>query len=67
MPGIYFEDLEIDQRLKCHPFRITQQQILSFAKQVDPLPFHVDEAAASQSIFNGLVASSLHTNPHVPA
>jgi acyl dehydratase len=33
----------------------------AFAEQYDPQPFHVDEEAAEESLFGGLVASGWHT------
>ena len=38
----------------------SQQEIMDFAKFVDPLPFHVDEAAAKEGLFGGIVASGAH-------
>jgi acyl dehydratase len=32
-----------------------------FASEFDPQPFHLDEAAARDSVFSGLVASGWHT------
>ena len=57
----YFEDLFDGDHLDCQPVLMTKEEIIEFAKQFDPQPFHVDEHAAEKSIFNGLVASSLHT------
>jgi acyl dehydratase len=57
----YFEDLTEGERLHCQPVMMTQEAIIDFARRFDPQPFHIDEEAASKSIFNGLVASSLHT------
>ncbi len=57
----YFEDLSDGERLHCESVLITREAILEFATKFDPQPFHVDEDAANDSIFNGLVASSLHT------
>src|SRR6185369_17337284 len=37
------------------------EQIKAFARQFDPQPFHLDEAAAKNSIFQGLAASGWHT------
>jgi acyl dehydratase len=34
---------------------------MAFAREFDPQPFHVDLAAAEQSIFKGLAASGWHT------
>jgi acyl dehydratase len=36
-------------------------EIKAFATQFDPQPFHLDEAAAKESMFGGLVASGWHT------
>jgi acyl dehydratase len=36
-------------------------QIKAFAAEFDPQSFHIDEAAAKQSIFRGLAASGWHT------
>lgn len=57
----YFDDLEEGAHLHCAPFVMTQEEIIKFGKQFDPQPFHIDEKAASESLFGGLVASSLHT------
>lgn len=57
----YFEDIADGERLDCRAVRITKDSIIEFAKKYDPQPFHIDEQAANESIFNGLVASSLHT------
>lgn len=37
------------------------ERIVRFATRFDPQPFHVDAAAASQSLFGGLCASGWHT------
>ena len=37
------------------------ERVKAFAAEFDPQPFHLDEAAASSSIFGGLVASGWHT------
>ena len=40
---------------------VTRQEIVEFATQWDPQPFHLDEQAGEQSSFRGLVASGWHT------
>jgi acyl dehydratase len=42
-------------------FVLTRAEVLDFARRFDPQPFHLDEAAARDSIFGQLVASGLHT------
>ena len=39
----------------------TREEIIAFAQQFDPQPFHVDEDAAAESHFGGLIASGWHT------
>ena len=56
----YFEDITDGEQLKCQNVIITQEDIITFAKKFDPQPFHTDEKAARESIFGGLIASSLH-------
>jgi acyl dehydratase len=57
----YFEDLIEGERLNCEPVVMTRENIIDFAERFDPQPFHTDENAASESIFRGIIASSLHT------
>lgn len=39
---------------------VTAQEIIDFASQWDPQPFHLDEEVARQSVFGGLTACSAH-------
>jgi acyl dehydratase len=57
----YFEDLAEGDRLDCEPVFMTRERIIDFAEEFDPWPFHTDENAANDSIFSGIIASSLHT------
>jgi acyl dehydratase len=57
----YFDDLKEGELLHCQPVVMTREAIIDFGKHFDPQPFHIDEIAAGDSIFGGLVASSLHT------
>jgi acyl dehydratase len=36
---------------------LTDQDIIEFATQYDPIPFHIDKEVAEQSFFKGLIAS----------
>lgn len=40
---------------------LTRDEIVAFATQFDPQPFHLDEAAAKASLFGSLAASGWHT------
>jgi acyl dehydratase len=58
----YFEDFAVGEVLKpSGRVRVDKDEIIAFAKTYDPQPFHLDEAAARQSIFGRLVASGWHT------
>lgn len=61
MPTKYFEDLEIGEVYKSGGYTITKPQIIEFAMKFDPQPFHIDEVAANKSMFNGIIASGIHT------
>jgi acyl dehydratase len=57
----YYEDVEIGQVRSFGAYEVTREEILSFARQYDPQPFHTDAEAARDSMFGGLVASGWHT------
>ena len=58
----YFEDFVVGQVHKpSGRVRVEKNEIIAFAKQFDPQPFHLDEEAARKSIFGRLVASGWHT------
>jgi acyl dehydratase len=57
----YLEDFEAGQTFRSGRIRIDGERIKSFAAEFDPQPFHLDERAASDSIFGGLAASGWHT------
>jgi acyl dehydratase len=57
----FLEDFAVGEIIELGSRSLTQQEIVSFARQFDPQPFHVDEAAARQSHFGGIVASGWHT------
>tara|TARA_B100001123_G_C15068073_1_gene930456 strand:+ start:11 stop:427 length:417 start_codon:yes stop_codon:yes gene_type:complete len=40
--------------------KLTRDEIVKFASQYDPQPFHLDEESAKKSIYGGLIASGLH-------
>ena len=58
---LYLDDLQVGQRFTSKTHRVDEAQIKAFARQFDPQPFHLDENAAKNSLFSGLVASGWHT------
>jgi acyl dehydratase len=57
----YLEDFAAGQTFNTGRHRVDKEQIIAFARQFDPQPFHTDEEAARQSPFGGLAASGWHT------
>src|SRR5216683_6386459 len=57
----YFEDLKAGDRFKSGTYKVTEEQIVSFAREFDPQPFHLDRTVARQPMFKGLIASGWHT------
>jgi acyl dehydratase len=60
-PKWYFDDFSVGQTLAVGSRSITEEEIIVFAKQFDPQPFHVDKDAARHSIFGSIIASGWHT------
>jgi acyl dehydratase len=60
-PSHYLEDLHVGQRFESDFHVIDEEQIKAFARQFDPQPFHLDDAAARNTLFGGLAASGWHT------
>jgi len=58
---LFLEDLQVGQRFSSGEYQMTAERMKAFAAEFDPQPFHLDEAAADSSIFNGLAASGWHT------
>ena len=57
----YWEDFKVGEVEQIGGKQVDRDELVEFAKQFDPQPFHVDEAAAKQSIYGGLIASGWHT------
>ena len=57
----YFEDLKTGERFKSSTYKVSEEQIISFAREFDPQPFHLDAVVARQTMFEGLIASGWHT------
>lgn len=60
-PRLAFEDLKEGERRSFGPRVLTRDEIVAFARDWDPQPFHLDEAAAKRSPFGGLIASGWQT------
>lgn len=58
---LYLDDLELGQEFLSGEHALDADQILAYARQFDPQPFHLDPEAAKDSFFQGLAASGWHT------
>jgi acyl dehydratase len=57
----YWEDLLPGSERDLGTITPTREEIIAFASQFDPQPFHLDDAAGEASVFGGLCASGWHT------
>ena len=57
----WFDDLKVGMRFVTPEKRITREDVVRFAREFDPQPFHTDEAAAEHTVLKGLAASGWHT------
>ena len=61
MPDYTFEDFAAGQVYELGSRTVTEGELVEFARQWDPQPFHTDPEAAKDSVFGGLIASGWQT------
>jgi acyl dehydratase len=59
--SLYLEDVVVGSEFLSGEVTVTAEEIIAFATQFDPQPFHLDSEAAKSSFFGGLAASGWHT------
>jgi acyl dehydratase len=57
----HYEDLAIGERIDLGQIKVTREMIFTYAREFDPFPFHLDEAAAKASLLGGLASSGWQT------
>jgi acyl dehydratase len=57
----WFDDLTVGMRFKGGEVTVSKEDILRFAREYDPQPFHLDDEAAKKTMLGGLAASGWHT------
>lgn len=57
----YFEDFQVGERIELGSVTVTEEEIIAFARQYDPQPFHISPEQAKHSFYGGLIASGWHT------
>jgi len=58
---VWWEDMEVGQVIDLGSLSPTTEEIVAFATQFDPQPFHLSEEGGQASMFGGLCASGWHT------
>ena len=58
---LWWEDFSVGDSTEMGRHTFTEEEIVAFARQFDPQPFHIDREAAKASIYGGLIASGWHT------
>jgi acyl dehydratase len=57
----YFDDIPLNQPMMTRAYVVTEAELVSFARQWDPLPIHVDPEAAKASPHGGLIAPAIYS------
>ena len=57
----WFDDLKVGMRFKSEAVMVSKDDIIRFAREYDPQPFHLDDEAAKKTVLGGLAASGWHT------
>jgi acyl dehydratase len=59
---LYFEDFAPGQVYELGAFPpLSEDDLISFARQWDPQPFHIDPERAKETMWKGIIASGWHT------
>ncbi len=58
---MYFDDLPVGFAFETGSRSLSEDEMLSFARQYDKQPFHTDVEAAKASTYGGLIASGFQT------
>ena len=62
MSNRYAEDFQIGDIIDLGDYKVSREEIIEFAKKYDPFPFHVDEGAAAETVFGGIISSGWLTS-----
>ena len=58
---MFFDDLPVGFTHETGSTTLNEDEIIAFAKQYDPQPFHTDPVAAAETIYGGIIASGFQT------
>lgn len=57
---VFLEDFMVGDCIESPAYKVPKEQVMEFAKQWDPQPFHINEEQAKESLYGGLTACSAH-------
>ncbi|HET7324091.1 MAG TPA: MaoC/PaaZ C-terminal domain-containing protein, partial [Halococcus sp.] len=57
MATLYYEDIDVGEVRDLGTYQVPQDELTRFATRYDPQPIHVDEQAAQESMYGGVIAS----------
>lgn len=56
-----FDDFTVGEVTEFPPRTVSEEEIIAFAREYDPQPFHIDREAAAKTPYGGIIASGWHT------
>lgn len=57
---LYFDDMEVGSSYTVGEYEFKEEEMIRFAREWDPQPFHIDPEAASKTPMGGITASTCH-------
>jgi len=61
MEQLWLDDVKAGSKFQTAEYEVTRDDVIAFAREYDPQPFHLSEEAAEGTFFKGLAASGWHT------
>ena len=55
MKILYAEDYRAGDIFEFGSYEVNQEEIIEFSRKYDPFPFHIDEKAAQETVFKGII------------
>lgn len=59
--AFYLEDFKLGNVYETPSITVTREQLVGFAREYDPQPFHLDDTAGNASVFGGIAAGGFQT------
>jgi acyl dehydratase len=53
----YAEDYNAGDVFDLGSYEVTREEIIEFSRKYDPFPFHIDDQAAQETVFGGIISS----------